>query len=186
MNAGLDLGKTSLGFDTPTCRGCKCGCSFCGSRRILPRKTRSCEIPEPCWMPISCGEAYSRICPGGTVSLRFLITNKSLSVREVRGAVSGPAAVQVDFDPISLSLGPMERGIIAATMKAPSNASPATVYEAIVWIRGCRDYYLRWIVKIANRSDCSADEIDIVDEADYVHHWYDHFYCRRPCNDDGE
>jgi hypothetical protein len=79
----------------------------------------------------------------------------------------------------------MEREFISATLKTPPNANLGTSYEAIVWIRACRDYYLRWTVTVADRADCCAEVIDVVDEPDYVHHWYDHFYCRRPCGDEG-
>jgi hypothetical protein len=28
---------------------------------------------------------------------------------------------------------------------------------------------------------CADTEVEIEDCPDLIHHWYDHFYCERPC-----
>jgi hypothetical protein len=50
-----------------------------------------------------------------------------------------------------------------------------------VWIHGCVEHAVRWTVRVAGRGGDSCNELDIDDCPDYVHHWYDHFYCARPC-----
>jgi len=51
----------------------------------------------------------------------------------------------------------------------------------LVWIRGCVDHVVRWTVKSSRRGSDCCHELEIDDCPDYVHHWYDHFYCPRPC-----
>ena len=53
--------------------------------------------------------------------------------------------------------------------------------EVLLWVVGCNTHYLRWIVEPADGISSSCHEVEIDDCPDFVHHWYDHFYCDRPC-----
>jgi hypothetical protein len=135
-------------------------------------------------MPQPLGTVLSSTCAGGAVVVRFEVTNKDLKARTVQTGVNGPAATRVDFDPASLTLGPMERGVVTAKLSLPADAAEGAEYEAILWIRGCRDYYLRWTVTVGVTDGGCCSAIEVVDGPDYVHHWYDHFYIERPCHND--
>jgi hypothetical protein len=177
MKAAFALGQKMTSAMMSGC-GCGCGCPVCKSAT----RTRSCcEIPEPCWMPIALGEVVCRTCPGSPAIVKFRVTNKSVTARTIHSGVTGPAAARVDFEPATLTLGAMERGVIAASMRLPATAEIGNVFEALLWIRGCRDHYLRFTVTAGTRADCCSYEFDIVDEVDHIHHWYDHFYVDRLC-----
>ncbi|HZS54995.1 MAG TPA: hypothetical protein VFA65_11370 [Bryobacteraceae bacterium] len=86
----------------------------------------------------------------------------------------------VTFQPSTLTLGPLESGCITATLTAAGECDGEQ--SAIVWVRGCKEHYIRWTVKTLKRgANCACHEISIDDCPDYIHHWYDHFYCPRPC-----
>jgi hypothetical protein len=79
----------------------------------------------------------------------------------------------------------MERGVVHATFTAPSSGAKDH-YEAVIWVVGCRAHYVRWEIALSERKEkCCADgcchHVSIHDQPDYVVHWYDHFYCARPC-----
>jgi hypothetical protein len=141
----------------------------------------SCHIPPPCWMPRECGPVTTHVCACGTATLRLRITNCSIENDAVTVAVTGQDAAKVSVSPSSLSLPALERGVVSLTLTTDATATKGTEYEALVWIRGCVDHVVRWTVRVAGRGGDSCDEIDIDDCPDYVHHWYDHFYCVRPC-----
>jgi hypothetical protein len=147
------------------------------------RKTKSCcDIPEPCWMPKHLGDITCGVCAGSSGTIRFRVTNENIRPQAVTGMASGPDAAQVKFTPPTLNLGPKERGVIAATFTLPANAKDGESREAILWIRGCRDYYLRWTITAGKKGQDCCEEIEICDGPDNILHWYDHFYCPRPCH----
>jgi hypothetical protein len=76
----------------------------------------------------------------------------------------------------------MEREWFRASLPTPEGASPGQRYETLVWVLGCNAHYLRWGVKVAENGADSCHEVKVDDCPDYVHHWYDHFYCNRPCS----
>ena len=147
--------------------------------RVMPGGC-SCDIPPPCWLPKSLGEVRSAICAGGTAVLRFRITNCAMEERTVRVEVAGGGKADVKLTPAQLALGPMERGVVTATLGLPATASSGEEREALIWVLGCHDHYVRWTVRASGGSD-SCHELVVDDCPDYVHHWYDHFYCQRPC-----
>lgn len=144
-----------------------------------------CDIPEPCWMPKCLGEFHCALCPGATGTLTLRITNDDLRVRQIQAIASGPDAQRVSFSPSSLTLGPKERGIITARLAMPAEDKSDDEYEAILWVRGCRDYYVRWTAETGKHGGCCAHDLRICDGPDHVLHWYDHFYCPRPCQNRG-
>jgi len=148
----------------------------------LPSLTGSCcDIPEPCWMPKCLGEFECGLCPGSSGTLSVRVTNEDLGKRQIQALARGPAAKQVSFSPQALALGPKERGTITAHFAVPAEAKDGESFEVIVWLRGCRDYYVRWTVKVGSGSGCCRHDLAICDGPDHVLHWYDHFYCPRPC-----
>ena len=152
-----------------------------GSR--LSRKC-SCDIPPPCWMPRSLGEVKSFVCAGGTAVLRLRITNCGADGENFRVEVTNNPKKDVTIAPAALALGSMERGVVTLTLSSKAAASKGEERELLVWVRGCHDHYTRWTVTVGRGAD-SCHELDVEDCPDYLHHWYDHFYCPRPCPNSG-
>jgi len=75
----------------------------------------------------------------------------------------------------------MERGEITVSYVIPAGSPEAEKTELLIWVRGCRLYFLRWTVTVGLIGASSCYEVDVKDCPDLVHHWYDHFYCPRPC-----
>jgi hypothetical protein len=143
----------------------------------------SCEIPPPCWMPRQLCEVTSLGRPGDKASLCFVITNCSMSTRMVTVFTSTTAS-GLTFSPTGLDLGPMERGEIVVTYTIPTGSSVGKRMELLMWVRGCRLYFLRWTVVVGAIGANTCYEVDVKDCPDPIHHWYDHFYCPRPCLED--
>jgi hypothetical protein len=139
-----------------------------------------CEIPPPCWMPRELCEVVSYGKAGNLASITFIVTNHSLANRVVTISAK-PAVTGLAFSATHLSLGPMERGSVEVTYTIPATLTSGPGTEILLWIQGCRLYFLRWTVKLGPVSGDTNYEVCINDQADYLHHWYDHFYCPRPC-----
>jgi hypothetical protein len=152
----------------------------------VPRRHACCEVPEPCWMPLSLGEVRCRLAPGDTGTVCLVVTNGDFRPHSYQFAASGKSAALASLSPASAVLGPKERIAVTATLTLPREGKPATDcrcidHELLLWVRGCRNHYLRWTVdEVAQGSPCCA-EIRVEDDPDYVLHWYDHFYLPRPC-----
>lgn len=190
----MDMVKSGSGRMTQTLRdGVRTARSFgqsddcCAQPSFgMPSMTGSCcDIPEPCWMPKCLGEYHCTLCPGAAGTLRIRITNDDLRARQIQAMASGPDARRVSFTPASLSLGPKERGTIIAKFAVPDEGKGDEAFEAIIWVRGCRDYYVRWTAETGRNGGCCAHDLSICDGPDHVLHWYDHFYCPRPCQNSG-
>jgi hypothetical protein len=165
-----DLSKTSHKL-IPGATGChpKAGC---------------CTIPPPCWMPRPLGECTSHVAQCKTACVRFRITNCDRVKRNITVQVTGPNASKVTLSPPTLSLGPQERATVSACVSIPDDAKSGETTESLIWIRGCKEYFFRWNVSVGTAGLDSCHEIEVCDCPDYVHHWYDHFYCVRPCPHD--
>jgi hypothetical protein len=173
-----DLAKAIGGVIAPTA---KLGLELLGTLPVpLPRRSCGCdcEIPPPCWMPQPLKPVVSRVCPGGKGVLRLTVTNCGITSRKIEVTATNPA---VAITPSTLTLGPMEQGLAVLTLELPATAPAGAHEQAIVWIRGCRVHYLRWTVEAAGAAVCRTADVDVEDCPDLVHHWYDHFYCPRPC-----
>jgi len=160
------------------------GFDFSGMKMPIPMQMApscGCKIPPPCWMPQSAGRVVSHVCPGTPAVLCIRVTNCGPTERTITFDDAGKKLVT--FQPATLTLGPMETGMVSATL-AGSSATPCEGEEqtALVWIRGCKEHYIRWTVQGVKRAaaECSH-EICVEDCPDFIHHWYDHFYCARPC-----
>lgn len=154
-----------------------------GRGSLLPAS--GCAIPEPCWMPRDLGERACRVQAGGEARIEFRITNADFRSRSFAVAATGPDAARVRVEPASLTLGPKERGVVTVhfdTGQAEGEKDCATTsHEALIWVLGCNRHYLRWTIAIGPRGAGCCDRVLVEDQPDYIHHWYDHFYCARPC-----
>ena len=157
-----------------------------GAMKGLPRPRSGCDIPEPCWMPLPLGEVRCTLAPGTSGSVCLVITNEDFRSRTFTLGATGVSAGQVSFSKPSLELGPKERAAVTATFTSPKEQrQPADCrcidQEAILWVRGCRNHYLRWTVDSADTGQPCQHEVMVHDQPDYVLHWYDHFYLARAC-----
>jgi hypothetical protein len=137
----------------------------------LPASSCGCDVPPPCWYPKAAGEVTSHVCPGGTATLRIRITNCGPTARAIQ--VEGGKEMKVE--PATLQLGPMERGVVTVSQEVKDGQ------EHLIWVHGCHDHFIRWTVETAKRGSDSCHELEVEDCPDYLHHWYDHFYCAHPC-----
>ena len=143
-------------------------------------KTRGCcDIPPPCWMPQPLCDCVSHVCPCGKATLRIVVTNcDPTSPRTVAVTATGP---HVKVSPAQIVLPPLERATFEAAVAVPDDAEKGTKLESVIRIRGCREHYFRWTVSVGTLGLDSCHEIEVDDCPDHLHHWYDHFYCPRPC-----
>jgi hypothetical protein len=142
-----------------------------------------CEIPPPCWMPRPLCDVTSVGRPGDTASLDFVITNCTMALRTVKVFTTTKNA-GLTFSTAALDLGPMERGEISVSHLIPAASPVGSKGEILMWVQGCRLHFLRWTVVVAAIGAGTFYEVDVQDCADLIHHWYDHFYCPRPCLED--
>lgn len=181
LNAQLLLGKEVLKLlgDAGGALG-----SMKGLR--LPKGHHCCEVPEPCWMPLSLGELACTLRPGDSGTVCLIVTNEDFRPHHYQFAATGKSAAHVSFSTAAATLGPKERLAVTATFTVPRDGKPTPDcrcldHDALIWVRGCRNHYLRWTVDEMANSKACCHEVQVIDEPDYVLHWYDHFYVTRPC-----
>lgn len=145
-----------------------------------PVATRTCVVPPPCWMPKTLGDMVSVACGCDTVRVRIEVTNCDRVARAYSIRADGLDGVKVS--PATVVLNPMRRATFEATFKVPEDVKDGAEFETLIWIDGCHEHVLRWTI-IAGRSGLeSTHELKLSDCPDFRHHWYDHFYCDRPCS----
>jgi hypothetical protein len=112
-----------------------------------------------------------------------VITNCSMATRTI--TISTTTTVTgLSFSVTDLTLGPMERGVVEVSYTIPATAHQGEATEILLWIQGCKLHFLRWTVKVTSACADTTVEVNVSDCPDLVHHWYDHFYCPRPCLQD--
>lgn len=148
--------------------------------KALPKRKSCCEIPEPCWMPKPLGEIHCNLAAGVAGVVHIRVTNEDNRGRNFTLDAAGHDASLVNFSPASFNLGPKERALVTATFVMP--AQGPTEFDFVVWLRGCSDYYLRWVVCRSSRCGACCHEVCVQDKPDYFDNWYDHFYCQKPCH----
>ena len=146
----------------------------------------SCEIPEPCWMPLPLGERCCPLAPGEKGTLCLVVSNGDFRPHSYQFAATGKSAAHVSFSQAAATLGPKERIAVTVTFTLPPGAKAdadcsCIDHEALIWVRGCRNHYLRWRVDSVAKGLGCRHEVAVDDNPDYVLHWYDHFYVARPC-----
>jgi hypothetical protein len=151
----------------------------------LPKGHSCCDVPPPCWMPLSAGELRCCLRPGDSGTVCLVVTNGDFRAHTYQFAATGQSAAAVSFSTNSVTLGPQECIAVAATFTMPKESRTADCrcidQEALIWVRGCRNHYLRWTVDESSVAKPCSKEVVVNDEPDYVLHWYDHFYMPRPC-----
>jgi hypothetical protein len=148
-----------------------------------------CDIPPPCWMPVCVGNVISLVADcGGTTSVRVHIRNRGMRAQRYNIAVQSadpskqiPGAT-INVNPTVLELLPFQEGDMTVTLTTPTGTKEGTL-DLNVFVRGCRDFHFRWCVRVGAILKSSEHELCIDDCPDFVHHWYDHFYCGRTCAD---
>ena len=157
----------------------------------------SCTMPAPCWVPVRLDDVSAHVRPGETAVVRLAVTNDGATSRNFE---IGTNDSHVLVQPSALALGPLEHGISVLSLAVPASASDTYVEQCVVSVRGCKRYSFRWTVRACrgcrHRHDHGARgllcrhhdpdralHVAVKDRPDYVHHWYDHFYCERPCPD---
>ena len=145
-----------------------------------------CEIPEPCWMPRSLGEIKCQFTPGDQGTLCLVVTNGDFRPHNYQFAATGKSAAHVSFSTAATNLGPKERMAVTVTFTVPKDGQRVKDcrcidHEVLIWVRGCRNHYLRWSIDEVPTCKPCCHEVKVCDDPDYVLHWYDHFYVTRPC-----
>jgi hypothetical protein len=151
----------------------------------LRRPGSCCDVPPPCWAPKSLGRRVSHVCSGGTAMVEITIENCDFTQRTFQVEARGSAAGQTTVSPSGITLGPQESGTVNATMNVADEGCDAE-HEVQIWVLGCSDHYLQWVVRTNSKAAESCQEVRVRDCPDYYHHWYDHFYCMHPCYGGGK
>jgi hypothetical protein len=149
------------------------------TRRASKCCTGSCDIPPPCWAPQSLGERTSHVSPCSDATLELALENCELKPRSIKVATTGYQGVVVT--PADLTLGPLERARVRLVASIPKGTAIGTEHEVTIVIAGCKVHYLHWKLSVGTLGLTSDQPVKVKDCRDFVHHWYDHFYCPRPC-----
>lgn len=145
------------------------------------QRSSCCEIPPACWLPRNFGTFYSRACPCGTALLRVQVTNCQPTTSDISVQIQNQDELSIKITPQAATLGPMERKWFTVAITIPEDTCKGQLYDLVVWIKGCNEHYARWEVEVADGASGTCLEAQVDDCPDYEHHWYDHFYCKRPC-----
>jgi hypothetical protein len=151
-----------------------------GASKSKPTHACSCHIPPACWIPVDAGHCKTSACPGATATLRIRVVNSGDKSRNITLEAAASSS-GLTINPTSLNLGPLDEGTSQITFSVPPDAEDGREYKFLIWIRGCKTHYVRWTVVVGD-GDCRCRTLTIDDCPDYVHHWYDHFYCDHPCH----
>ena len=141
-----------------------------------------CEIPPPCWEPRHAGTCTLEMMPGSSATIRVHVSNCGWSRQVVAITAIGKIAGWMTFSPTTLFLDPQEVATIVVTMHLPPTASLGQRFSAPIIIRGCVDHFVRIEIAVTDCAGKSCCDVSVKDCADNIHHWYDHFYCARPCH----
>lgn len=145
------------------------------------RRSPGCEIPPPCWEPRPAGSCRIRIPPGGTATIRVHVSNCDWTRRVVGITALGKIAGWLKFEPTTLIVDPQERQTFQVTVRVPDGVKPGQFLSGPLLVRGCLDHFARIEVTVAECAGGACCDIHVNDCPDHIHHWYDHFYCPRPC-----
>ncbi|MGH7502067.1 MAG: hypothetical protein ACREL7_09945 [Longimicrobiales bacterium] len=140
-----------------------------------------CQIPPPCWEPRPSGTCRLAIPPGCPGTIRVNVTNCEWNRRIVGITALGKLAGWLTFQPTTLVLDPHESATFIVTVHVPDGVKPGFVLSGPLIIRGCLDHFAHIEVRVTECAGQTCCDLAVHDCQDHVHHWYDHFYCQRPC-----
>jgi hypothetical protein len=140
-----------------------------------------CDIPPPCWEPRPAGSCRMTLTPGGTGQLRIHVTNCEWRRHVVGINAAGKLAAWLTLTPTMVIIEPQETATIIVTVHVPADMKPGLRAAGVLLVRGCLGHAVRLDVGVADCAQCAVCDIAIQDCPDHIHHWYDHFYCPRPC-----
>jgi hypothetical protein len=140
-----------------------------------------CEIPAPCWEPRPAGTCELVLPPGGTGTLRIHVNNCEWSRRVLLITAVGKIAGWLKFTPTTLVIDPQGDETFLVTVRVPEEVKPGQRLTGPVVVRGCNDHFVKVIVRVEECAGRTCRDVHVKDCADNIHHWYDHFYCPRPC-----
>ncbi|MBV8200759.1 MAG: hypothetical protein JOZ15_09060 [Acidobacteria bacterium] len=181
VKLGLDMIESLTGLAVPDLKKLTGSLRHCG-KCAGPCSCHCCKIPAPCWMPQPLCECVSHASECKEACIRLVVTNCGRVPRTIQFRATGPAGGSVKFSPPSpLTIDPMERAVVEACLAVPAHAKHGETFDSILWVNGCRQHFLRWTVSVGTHGLGSCHEVEVEDCPDLIHHWYDHFYCPRPC-----
>lgn len=144
-----------------------------------------CAIPPPCWEPRRAGTCHMTLTPGGTGTLRVHVTNCEWARQVVGLTAIGKLAAWVTLSPTMLVIDGQDTATFVVTVHPPAGMKPGARLAGTLLVRGCLDHAVRLEVAVADCAQGTGCDVSIRDCPDHVHHWYDHFYCYRPCRGQG-
>jgi len=145
------------------------------------RPAGGCEIPAPCWEPRLAGSCRLDLPPGSAATVRVHVTNCGWSRQVVVLTATGKLAAIVKLEPTTLIVEPQDQATFKVTVHVPDKAQAGEVFSGALLVRGCLNHFARVIVRVADCASATCCDIEVKDCPDNIHHWYDHFYCPRPC-----
>lgn len=178
VSAQVSLGKELLKVASGAADSALGALSAVGKIK-MPARSSCCDIPEPCWMPVSDGSVTCKLRSGATAQLWLTVTNENFVNQAYTAVAAGADAGLVTLSPNSFHLGPKERTVVSAKLTVPTN--PKKHYDILIWVAGCQRHFVRWEIDSSGKSDSCCHDVSVHDRPNYVVHWYDHFYCPRPC-----
>lgn len=153
--------------------------AFAGA--LTKRSSSCCDIPPPCWEPRPAGACSLELTPGSSATIRVHVSNCGWARQLVSITALGKVAGWMTFAPTTLILDPQDRATILVTVHAPDSVKLGQRFSAPLIVRGCLDHFARVDITISDCARQNCCDVVVDDCPDNVHHWYDHFYCPRPC-----
>jgi hypothetical protein len=148
---------------------------------LATRASPGCEIPPPCWEPRNAGTCCLTLIPGSVGTVRVRITNCQWSRQIFTISALGKMAGWINLAPTTVIVDPQETATILVSVSVPANMKPGESMSGPLIVRGCLNHFARIDVNVTDCVGLNSCNINIKDCPDHVHHWYDHFYCYRPC-----
>ncbi len=170
------LGGAIAGLlDAPT----QLAAAFAGA--LSQRSSGCCNVPPPCWEPRPAGTCCLELSPGSSATIRVHVSNCGWTKQLISITALGKMAGWMTFSPTTLILDPIERATILVTVQAPNTLKVGERFSGPIIVRGCLDHFARVDITITECPGAKCCDVVVDDCQDQVHHWYDHFYCPRPC-----
>ena len=148
---------------------------------LVERRGDCCEIPTPCWLPQPSGKCVLTLAPGDSGIIALKVENCDWVPHTYVISATGHLAGLLAITPTTLLLHPLEVATAFVKVSIPATALPGTTVVGPVLIRGCRIHAVKVVVHVAAASLAVKCAPKVRDCPDNIHHWYDHFYCPRPC-----